>query len=129
MKKSGFTVIEVLVVAAFLITAGVVLLLQVQKIHTEDINSQKKTAINAIYHSLEEGFHPAHGHYPEYIEDDTLPTMDATLLTDPNGHRIGTGESSYRYEPKDCQDGQCESYTLRATLENEDDFVKSSQVE
>ena len=84
MRKQGFTVIEVIVVSAFLIIAGVVLLFQLQRMNTEHINSQKKVAINAIYYSLEESFFPANQFYPESIDKDTLKTMDASLLTDPD---------------------------------------------
>lgn len=127
MRKQGFTVIEILIVSAFLIVAGVVLILQVQKMNSETTNSQKKVAINAIYYSLEEAFYPANNYYPEAIDKDTLKTMDADLLTDPNGHTLGESESAYRYETSDCQDGKCKSYTLRATLENEEDFVKTNR--
>jgi prepilin-type N-terminal cleavage/methylation domain-containing protein len=127
MKQRGFTIIELLAVVAFLIAAGVVLFFQIQKINTENENSQKKVAINAMYYSLEESFYPAHGYYPEHINDDTLTTMDAALLTDPSGVKLGEEGSAYRYEPKNCQDGKCKVYTLRATLTNEDDFVKQSR--
>lgn len=127
MRKQGFTVIEILIVSAFLITAGIVLMLQMQRISTENTNSQKKTAINAIYYSLEESFYPANKYYPESIDEDTLSTMDSALLSDPAGKALGDSESSYRYEATDCQDNKCKSYTLRAILENEEDFIKTSQ--
>jgi type II secretory pathway pseudopilin PulG len=127
MRKQGFTVIEVIVVSAFLVTAGVVLLFQLQRMNTEHVNSQKKVAINAIYYSLEESFFPANQFYPESIDKDTLKTMDASLLTDPDGHALGDSESAYRYEPKNCKDGKCAAYSLRAILENEEDFVKTNR--
>lgn len=126
MRKQGFTVIEIIIVAVFLIIAGVVLFFQIQRVEAEHADAQKKTAINAIHYSLEEYFYPKHEYYPEHIEEGTLPTMDNELLTDPDGAAIGTPESAYRYEPKQCSDGKCASYSLRALLENEDDFVKSS---
>ncbi len=127
MRQRGFTVIEILFVAAFLIAAAVVLFIQLDKISIQDFNNQKKTAINAIYFSLEEGFYPVNGHYPEVIEDDTLKTMDSALLTDPYDIRLGEPGSAYRYEPKGCKDGKCSAYTLRATLDGESDFVKESR--
>lgn len=126
MKKQGFTVIELIVVIAFLITAGVVLFFQIQKINSENNNSQKRTAINAIYYSLEKSFYEENGHYPEFIEEDTLKTLDSALLTDPEGLALGEAGSSYRYEAKDCQGGKCKSYTLRTNLVGEADFVKES---
>lgn len=127
MRRPGFTVIELIVMVVFLVTAAVVLLFQIQKINTEHTNSQKKTAINAIYYSLEESYHPEKGHYPEYIEDDTLKTMDSALLIDPNGVKLGESGSAYRYESKNCQDGECQSYTLRTSLDGESDFIKESR--
>lgn len=127
MRKQGFTVIEIIIVATFLIAAGVVLMFQLLRIGEEQANTQKKTAINAIYYSLEEHFHPKYGYYPEKIEKETLPTMDAELLTDPDGITLGDGASAYRYEPKQCTDGKCASYELRAILDREEDFVKKSR--
>lgn len=127
MRQRGFTVIELVIASAFLITAGVVLLFQLQKINTESENSQKKAAINAIYYSLEESFYPTNKYYPEHITKDTLKTMDSALLTDPDGIALGEEGSSYRYEPKNCQDGKCKQYSLRTSLSQEDDFVKNSR--
>lgn len=127
MKQKGFTVIELLVVAVFLIVAGVVLVFQINKINEEYLNEQKKTAINAIFYSLEEGFFAKNKYYPEHLTEDTLPTMDKSLLRDTNDLMINETGSEYRYEPKDCQDGKCKAYSLRATIEGEDDFVKDSR--
>lgn len=126
-KQSGFTVIEVLVVIAFLVTAMTVAMIQINNLHRERENNQKKTAINAMYYSLEEAFHKRHGFYPEHIGETTLPTMDKELLKDPKGKVLGDKDSSYRYEPTQCQDGQCKSYTLRTLLDGETDFVKESR--
>ncbi len=126
-KQKGFTVIELIVVAMFLIAAGIVLLFQWQKVERENLNNQKKTAINAMYYSLEEGFYKANGYYPEKLTAESLTTMDAELLKDPYGIMIGEADSDYRYEPTDCQDGKCKKYTLRALLDGEEDFVKTSR--
>ncbi|OYW42719.1 hypothetical protein B7Z28_01300 [Candidatus Saccharibacteria bacterium 32-45-3] len=127
MRRQGFTVVELIIVIVFLVAAGFVLMFQVQKINAEHINSQKKTAINAIYYSLEESFYPENEFYPEYIEQDTLKTMDSALLTAPDGTVLGQTGSTYHYESKDCQGGKCKSYTLRTTLSGEADFIKESR--
>lgn len=127
MKRRGFTVIEVVIVSVFLITAGIILALQLKSIRSEQENSHRKTAINAIYYSLEESFYPANKYYPERITDGTLSAIDQALLTDPNGNKIGSPKSDYRYEGKDCKDNQCQGYTLRATLDNEEDFIKKNR--
>ena len=125
--KQGFTVIEVIVVVLFLAVASIVLFFQLSNMSIEAVNSEKKIAINAMYYSLEEQFHPKHGFYPEFLEDDTLPTMDSALLTDPYGVRIGEVGSAYRYEPTNCSDGECTAYTLRVSLDGEADFIKESR--
>jgi len=127
MKQRGFTVIEIIVVAIFLIVAGVILTIQVDKINKEYINQQKKVAINAIYYSLEEDFYAKNKYYPEKIEKNTLPTMDSELLTDPNGVMINDEDSDYRYIPTNCQKAKCKSYSLRTTVDGEDDFIKESR--
>lgn len=129
MRRPGFTVIELVVVILLFIGAGVVLFFQLSDLATQQTNDQKKTAINAIYYSLEEGFYPKNGYYPENIADDTLPTMDVELLTDPAGIRLGDAGSAYRYEPTDCNDSKCTSYTLRTSLTKEADFVKTNRTE
>lgn len=127
MRQRGFTVIELVFVTIFLITAGTVLFFQIQKMQSEEANTKRKTAINAIYYSLEESFYPQNKYYPEHIKEDTLKTMDPELLTDPDDNFINNGESTYRYEPKNCKDGKCSSYTLRTTLSDEADFIKESR--
>lgn len=128
MKKcSGFTVIELLFVIIMLTVGLGVAVVQVGKVKNASDDSHKKTAINAMYYSLEESFYKQHGYYPETLADDTLPTMDKVLLTDPKGKKIGDANSAYRYETQNCQEGKCKHFTLRAKLVNESDFVKESR--
>lgn len=127
MRQKGFTVIELITVILFLVIVSVVLFVQLSDMNTQKINTEKKTAINAIYYSLEEGFYPKNQYYPESIKDDTLTTMDPALLTDPSGVKIGNADSAYRYEPTDCSEGKCKSYTLRTSLTGEADFIKTNQ--
>lgn len=126
-RRSGFTVIELLVMIAFLLTATIIGILQVRQAQQVTADTEKKTAINAMYYSLEEAFYKQHGYYPESLQDDTLPTMDKQLLIDPVGRHIGSAESAYHYEPRQCHDGKCQAYTLRADLSQEDDFVRESR--
>lgn len=128
MKHSqGFTVIEVIVVTLFLSVATTVLFIQRNNIATTQRDDQRKTAINAMYYSLEEAYYKEHGHYPSEISADTLMAIDPALLTDPNGVAIMNKDSDYRYEASNCTDDACKSYTLRADLEKEADFVKDSR--
>lgn len=126
-KRNGFTVIELLVVIAFLIAVAVLGFFQLSKIRDESDNTKKRTAINAMYYSLEEGFYAKNGYYPEKIEDKTLLTMDTALLNDPNNKKIGDRASAYRYEAANCNNGKCKSYKLRAVLAGENDYIKESR--
>ena len=126
-NRNGFTVIELLVVIAFLIAVAVLGFFQLSKIRDESDNTKKRTAINAMYYSLEEGFYAKNGYYPEKLEDRTLLTMDTALLNDPNNKKIGDRASAYRYEAASCNNGKCKSYKLRAVLAGEDDYIKESR--
>jgi type II secretory pathway pseudopilin PulG len=128
MKRSqGFTVIELIVVIAFLAGATVLLLVQKNNLGATQRDTDRKTAINAMYYNLEEVFYEKNGYYPSKIDSKTLRAMDPALFTDPFGVKINEAASNYRYEGTDCTDNKCKSYTLRADLEKEDDFVKKNR--
>lgn len=138
MKQRGFTVIEIVVVAAFLVFAGSLFFVQKHNLEVANRDDRRKTAINAMYYGLEEAFYKQNGYYPQTIDANTLKTVESSLFTDPNGITLGQtskdidGEtvpvqSDYRYEPVGCTDKKCTGYTLRAQLEGEADFVKKSR--
>ena len=62
-------------------------------------DTQRKTAINAMYYNLEEVYFPAQKSYPRVLSANNLKAMDAKLLKDPQGVVIGEHGSDYRYEP------------------------------
>lgn len=127
-RTAGFTVIELIVAIVFLATASLILLQQRQSLLATQRDDTRKTAVNAMYYSLEEVFHAKNGYYPSKIDESNLTSMDPTLFTDPDGDAINTGASDYRYEPTDCDiNGKCKSYSLRALLEKEADYVKENR--
>lgn len=137
-RQSGFTVIELVFVVLLLGIASVIFFVQKNNIEVTARDTQRKTAINAMYYSLEEVYYKEHKSYPRTLDAAKLPSVDASLFTDPSGIKLGQTtvtvndskyqvESNYRYEPTNCIDDKCKSYTLRTTLENEDDFVKTSR--
>lgn len=137
-RTSGFTVIELLFIVALLAAASVLFFVQKDNVASAARDEQRKTAINAMYYSLEEVYFATNGHYPRTIDETVLPSVDPELFTDPNGIQLGQTtitvdevevpvESDYRYEPTNCTDDECASYTLRTTLENEDDFVRENR--
>lgn len=127
MKQRGFTVIELLALIVLLMIIGSVFWTQKTAIETSARDDARKTAINAMYYGLEEVYYPANKHYPKTLSSATLPSVDPSQFKDPNGKVLGTSESDYRYEGKNCTGDACKSYTLRTTLENEADFVKESR--
>lgn len=136
--QSGFTVIELLFVVLLVGVASVIFFVQKNNIEVTARDTQRKTAINAMHLSLEEVYFKNHGSYPRTLDAATLPSVDEALFTDPNGIKLGQTtvtvndkqyavESNYRYEATNCTEDSCKSYTLRTTLENEDDFVKKNR--
>lgn len=138
MKQRGFTVIELIVVTAFLLFAGILFFNQKNNLEVANRDKERKIAINAMYYGLEEAFFKQNNYYPEKIDEKNLTTVDAALFTDPNGIKLGQTtqkvddediavESDYRYESTGCALGKCKSYTLRANLEAEADYIKKSR--
>lgn len=128
MKRTqGFTVIELIVVILFLATATTLLLVQKNNLSATDRDSQRKIAINAMYYNLEEVYYPKNGYYPATIDSKTLRAMDPTLFTDPSGIKMNDTGAEYRYDGTNCSNNQCKGYTLRASLEKEADYVKTSR--
>ena len=126
--KKGFTVIELILCIVFV---GIfVVLFFLQKVNVEAMNrdEKRKVAINAMYYALEEGYFADNGFYPETIDsEEVLPWIDPNLFTDPFGATIWTEDSNYVYESSNCEEGKCKSYTLRAKMEKEDQYVKNSR--
>ena len=127
MKRNGFTLIELIVVAAFFGILAVVFFVQKANVDAMDRDDMRKTAINAMYYALEEGFYAEHEYYPETIDEETLTVMDPALFTDPRGFYLGSTGCSYSYSPANCKDGKCKEYTLRAALEKEDVYIKRNR--
>lgn len=127
MKQRGFTVLELLAVIMLLLVIGGVFWSQKTNIETAARDDKRKTAINAMYYGLEEVYYPTHKSYPKTLSSTTLPSVDKTLFTDPTGAAIGTADSSYSYEGKNCSGDVCKSYALHARLENEADYEKQSR--
>jgi type II secretory pathway pseudopilin PulG len=126
-RSRGFTIIELIFIIALLGVASVLFFVQKNNLEIAGRDETRKTAINAMYYSVEEVYFKANGYYPRTIDAATLPSVDPTLFKDPSGVKIGEANSNYRYEPFNCTNDQCKNYTLRTTLENEDDYVKTNR--
>ncbi len=124
MKKQGFTILEISIVAVFASLLLILFLVQKSNIDAMERDEDRKIAINAMYYALEESFYPAHGYYPESISDKNITVIDPSLWTDPSGFNLGDPQSSYSYEAANCNDGKCQEYILKADLEKEDTYTK-----
>lgn len=129
MKKysSGFTVIELLFVTTIFAIASIFFFIQKNNVEVFADDNTKKTAINAIYYSLEEVFYPENKFYPQTIDVDILRAVDPDAFSDPYGLTINTSGSSYTYKATDCENSMCKGYTLTATLEKENDYTKKNR--
>ena len=123
----GFTVIELLVVVVLLMGASMLFFIQKNNVEVAAKDETRKTAINAMYYSLEEVYFKENNTYPRTINSDVLPSVDPELFKDPSGVRIGEADSDYSYEGSNCDGDNCKAYTLRTTLQNEDDFIKENR--
>jgi Tfp pilus assembly protein PilE len=125
MKSRGFTVIELIIAAVVLMAIGLLFVAQKNDIDARNRDSARKTAVNAIYYNLEYIFFPTNQYYPQILAAKDLKGLDPANLKDPHGTEIGQTGSTIRYEPHQCDQGKCQSFTLRADLENEADFIKN----
>jgi prepilin-type N-terminal cleavage/methylation domain-containing protein len=158
-QQSGFTVIELVVVAVVIGIAAIVTFVQLNNLRVASQDSQRKTSINAMYYALEEVYYKNHSSYPATLTSATLPSVDPELFTDPDGFTLGkevlneeelqnlidNGDTTpdmelrlaslnagkqpnYHYDATDCDtSGNCKSYTLRADLVSEAQYVKKSR--
>jgi type II secretory pathway pseudopilin PulG len=127
-RTHGFTVIEVITLILFLGVATIVLFTQRANLVAAQQDTQRKTAINAMYYNLENVYYNAHHSYPAKIDSKVLAAMDPALFTDPKGIALGTSGSDYRYTGENCDISgtDCKSYTLRAELQKEAPYIKTN---
>lgn len=126
-KQRGFTVIELIIFIILALAAGLIFYWQKNELVVAARDARQKTAINAMYYALEEVYYPQHGAYPKVISSENLTAIDPALFTAPNGKKLGEKGSTYRYEPLACNQDVCQKYVLRANLEKEADYVKTSR--
>lgn len=126
-RKNGFTVLEISIVGLFATLLLILFFVQKSNVDAMNRDEDRKTAINAMYYALEEGFYAQNHYYPENISEENLKMIDPALWTDPLGFNLGTADSSYIYEPANCVDGKCKEYILKAVLEKEDIYIKRNR--
>ena len=126
-RKSGFTILEIIIVAVFATLLLILFFVQKANVDAMHRDEQRKEAINAMYYAIEEAYYPAHGYYPDSISEANIKVLDPALWTDPFGYNLGEEGTSYFYEPANCVEGKCKEYILRAELEKEDFYIKRNR--
>lgn len=126
-KSHGFTIIELVFIIIIVGAASVIFFIQKNNLQAIGNDDTRKIAVNAMYYGLEEVFYTTNKYYPQTISGDNLKSVDPALFTDPGGIMLGTAGSDYLYSPTNCSNSRCKSYTLKATLEKEADFIKTSR--
>jgi prepilin-type N-terminal cleavage/methylation domain-containing protein len=89
-RQAGFTVIELIVVAVIVALAAVLVFVQINNLRIANQDNTRKQAINAMYYGLEEVYYKQHHSYPQTLTSSTLPSVDPSLFTDPDGFTLGT---------------------------------------
>ena len=112
-QESGFTVIELVVVVVVFLFVGALVFLQINNLKIANQNDQRKTAINAMYYALEEVYYKQHTSYPSTLTSATLPSVDSTLFTDPDGFTLGKEALSQDELTKLIQNGDSSADTAQ----------------
>ena len=125
-RNQGFTIIELLFALTLVIILASLVIIQKNNIDASTRDRERKTAINAFYYGLKEGYYKEHKSYPTTLSKENLPYIDPALFKDPQGKVIGQNGSDYHYFAKDCEGNNCTSFELRVKLEKEAEYTKSS---
>lgn len=123
----GFTVIELLIVVVLLTVGSMLFFIQKNNVEIAARDEISKTSINAMYYSLEEVYLKKNNSYPRVLNSTVLPSVDPELFKDTSGVKIGESNSDFSYEGSNCDGDSCKAYTLRTTLQNEDDYIKMNR--
>lgn len=116
-RQAGFTVIELVVVAVLVGLASLLTFQQLHALKVANDNSDRKTAINAMYYALEEVYYREHKSYPATLTSATLPSVDPKLFTDPDGFTLGKAALTEK-DLQDIQNGATPSDDIMSQIDN-----------
>ncbi len=141
-REKGFTIIELLIVIVVIGILAAIVITTFSGIQRKARDSERTTDINAIHGQLEAYF-TTNGYYPTLanLSDDgwvgsNLPGLDVEALRDPQGSggnditgAIAEDDYAYVLTNPACDNGaggNCDGYTLTATLEAGGTHAKSA---
>lgn len=149
-KQSGFTVIELVVVIIILCLLGTLVALTYSGIQASNRDKQRQSDIETLQSQLEL-YHAVNDKYPSLVEINNptwraehMKTLHEDTLRDPQWNAEGTcavdgkpilgeGKDCYQYKVTGAEGTACDNvgvpcaqYTVTATLENGQTFVKAS---
>ena len=120
MKKSGFTLIEIVVVIGIMAILTIIVYGSFGGARTESRDNQRVTDIHVLQLALEEYFNQNH-QYPTALSA-LIPQYTNSIPTPPNG-------GAYNYFPLTRASGStvCTLYQLSVTLENSNSYLQSKR--
>ena len=140
-KHSGFNIIELLVVFVVLTTAGLLFINQKNSLEATARDRERKEDVNTLYHNLTKIYYKKNQAYPDTLDSESLPAVPTEAFKDPRGIVVNKKaeislnltrrDSDYIYKPTGCdqETNECQGFTLKATLENETDFIKKVELD
>lgn len=135
-QEKGFTIIELMVVTLVILGLGFLMFNSLSDVRGRGYDTERRSDVNLLSQQLE--FYYDLGETSTYptlanLQDENwvkenLKGLEAEALTDPAGVKIGEEGSDYTYEPTNCGDTGCASFTLSADLDKTtpDPYVKKS---
>lgn len=120
MKRTyGFTMVELMSAIVLLVIVSSLVLLQKSNIDASNRDKDRKTAVNAIYYGLKEGYFPQNQNYPIKVSKETLPYVDPSSFTE-----LGNDKYDVQYHGLNCDGAKCQNFEIRVRLEKESVYKK-----
>lgn len=138
--QKGFTIVELIIVIVVIAILAALVITTFSNIQRRARDTDRQNDIKSI-HSVLEVFYADNGYYPSLAQlTGGLPGMDENALLPPvdgaqtiSAATATTTKYQYVTVPANCDNGvdggtngNCQSYTLTALLENGETFTRSS---
>lgn len=111
---------------ALLLGSGFFAYSQWQYFELKEQNADRRQALNAAHHYLQEIHYPKNESYPSSLPPELLDQIANSTWLEERHAKIMSDRKIFRYEPAGCNAGACQTYTLRADLEEAEDYIRRS---